>query len=209
MLPETVVCQTERVSFGEQVAPGESGIQIRIPVRNVGQSFLVCDAFLQGASGDIPFIVARINVVVRSSHVEPVREIVAQADGISFGLHVSVVLVDSELCRAVFSESALDVIFGVPVNVAGFRIETVFPERMSVTQIEIQVVTVLRAEVRLAGFQVFVTEEFVGSGQAVGFLIRYLGLQFFIDIICTCGSISPGAYGLFHVLIVAHAVAAG
>ena len=54
-------------------------------------------------------------------------------------------------------------------------------EARSVAQVEVHVVAFLRTQFRLAGFQVFVAEKFVGGGQAVGFLVGEFGLQHFQD----------------------------
>ena len=209
VLVETIVGHGQDIALAEEVVPGEGGIEVGKGIGLVGDALPVADAFLQGVFGTVAFVVAGIDVGKGASCVEPTPEAVAGGKVEAFGTHMAVVLVDAVGHRAYGAEAALDVIFGVAVNQAALQVEAMLAELVGIAEVQVDVVAFLGFQVGLSGFHVLIAEQFVGSGQAVGFLVGEFGLQSCQDEVGARRAVAYGGGVAREVDVVAHAVAAG
>ena len=208
MLIEAVVGQRQDIALGAQVVPGKGSIEVGVRIRLVGDALLVRHALLLGVACQVALGIAGIEVVERAAQAEPTPVAVACGEVEALGLDAAVVLVDAEAGTTHGIEAALDVILRVAIDVAALHVKAVPAQLTGITQVEVDVVTVLGAEVGASGFHVLVAEEFVGCGQAIGFLVRKLGLEAVEDEPRARRTVAEGADLLGHIDVAAHAVRA-
>ena len=156
--------------------PIERSIQAGITVRLIGYTKFILQAFLQGASLQIFFIVTRIHAAISTSHTEPVRIAVTCRHIKTFRLYTPVIIIGTITFTTKRADGTDDVIFCITINQTSFHIELMLAQAVRITEIQVDIVTVLRIQVSLTRFQVLITEQLFIRWQPISFLIRELYL---------------------------------